>query len=158
MANGNAFPGARGAGALPATAAAARGSVEKIRHVGPPGQQPLHHTPLHALAPAVDDPNLGEGPARGVEILRHDRGDLRGSKRVQVQAVLDRNADYASRRAAGSSIAIGPSQTPSRRRTGCPRGLRPSSAAGTSNLRPTLWLRSRLHWRIEPVTLSSCTV
>ena len=60
---------------------------------------------LHADAAAVDQPDLTE-PARGsrLEILVDDRGNVARRERVEIQRILDRDAD-------GLVYSRGPSMT-----------------------------------------------
>jgi hypothetical protein len=70
------------------------------RRVGVAGDQRmarehgLHDLPLHPDPPAVDEPHLDESPGLGgFEIVGDDRGDVSRREGVQVQRILDRDAD-----------------------------------------------------------------
>src|SRR5947209_20602093 len=59
-----------------------------------PGEDGLHDLPLDADAATVDQPHLGEpfGPS-GFEILGDDGGHVARGEGVEVQRILDRDAD-----------------------------------------------------------------
>ena len=77
-----------------AAAAAVFGGVGEALDERMAGQQRLHDRALHADAPAVDQPDLGKATRVGLgEIFLDDRGDVRGPERVEIECVLDRDAD-----------------------------------------------------------------
>ena len=58
------------------------------------GEDRLHDLPLDADAAAMDQPHLGEPSGMsGVEILGNDRGDVTRSEGVQIERILDGDAD-----------------------------------------------------------------
>jgi hypothetical protein len=59
-----------------------------------PREDGLHDLPLHPDPAAVDQPYLDEAPGLGgFQIVGDDRGDVPRRERVQVQRILDRDAD-----------------------------------------------------------------
>src|SRR5207247_4507200 len=61
------------------------------------GQDLVDAPPLHAAAPAVDQPDLAEARLQGgFEVGLHDRRDLARREGVQVERVLDRYDDGAA--------------------------------------------------------------
>lgn len=61
---------------------------------GMPREDGLHDLPLDPDPAAVDQPHLDESPGlRGFQIVGDDRGDVSRRERVQVQRILDRDAD-----------------------------------------------------------------
>ena len=65
----------------------------------------LDDLPLNADAPAVDEPDLVESSCgRRLEVLVDDRGNIARRERVEIQRILDRDAD-------GLVYSRGPSST-----------------------------------------------
>src|SRR5262245_52323210 len=59
-----------------------------------PGQQRLHDPTLHADTAAVDQSDLGESAGVGrFEVVRDDRRDIARREGVQIERILDRDAD-----------------------------------------------------------------
>jgi len=59
-----------------------------------PGEQRLHDRALDADPTTVDQPHLDESPGvGGFQIVRDDRGNVARREGVQIQRILDRDAD-----------------------------------------------------------------
>jgi hypothetical protein len=59
-----------------------------------PREDGVHDLPLHPDPAAVDQPHLDESPGLGgFQIVGDDRGDVPRREGVQVQRILDRDAD-----------------------------------------------------------------
>lgn len=59
-----------------------------------PLERRLDDPPLHAASASVDDANLGQtAGGRGVDVFLHHRSDVARGERVEIELVLDRNAN-----------------------------------------------------------------
>src|SRR5262249_21435402 len=77
-----------------AEAAAFRRRVGEAGDQRMPGEQRLHDAALDADAAAVDQSDLGASPGMGrLQVVRDDRGDVARCEGVQIERVLDRDAD-----------------------------------------------------------------
>jgi len=60
-----------------------------------PRDHGLNDFPLNPDAPAVDQPDLGEAARdRRVQVLVDDRGNIARRERVEVERILDRDANW----------------------------------------------------------------
>jgi hypothetical protein len=77
-------------------------SVGIANDQGMASQQVLHHLPLEASPPAVDEADLLEPPrCRCPQVLLHHRADVPGLEGVQVQDLLDGDGDRGAAALAG---------------------------------------------------------
>ena len=77
-----------------AAAAAVFWSVGEVRDQRVAGEQRLHDRALHTNPPSVDQADLDKAPRVGLgEIFLDDGGDVRRAERVEIECVLDRDAD-----------------------------------------------------------------
>ena len=71
-----------------------RGIVPELGDVWMAVERRLNDASLNATAPAVHDSHFAETSRRGrPQVFVHDRGNLAGRERVQIDFGFDRNAD-----------------------------------------------------------------
>jgi hypothetical protein len=73
--------------------AAVGGRVEVFRHVGAPCQKAAHDLALDPLSAPVDEANFRKDSPRFVEVFADGGGHVRGKEGMEVESVLERNAD-----------------------------------------------------------------
>jgi len=76
------------------------GVVPEFENPRMPVERRLHDAALDSAATAMNQPHFGQaGRCRGVHVFGHERRNVGGGERVEVELAFDRNANGAIRQA-----------------------------------------------------------